>query len=122
MRNLLSIEEVDRDAMEAILGSAESFAEVGRRDIKKVPTLRGRTVVTLFYESSTRTRWPAANAASTTCDPMNPAPPVTSTCTGAAYGPRGQPATRCCCAGTWPSAACLRHHARPAVGSEWIGS
>src|SRR6201996_6214995 len=55
MRNLLSIEEVDRDAMEAILGRAESFAEVGRRDIKKVPTLRGRTVVTLFYESSTRT-------------------------------------------------------------------
>jgi aspartate carbamoyltransferase catalytic subunit len=55
MRNLLSIEEVDRDAMEAILDRAESFAEVGRRDIKKVPTLRGRTVVTLFYESSTRT-------------------------------------------------------------------
>ncbi|HVX32184.1 MAG TPA: aspartate carbamoyltransferase catalytic subunit, partial [Solirubrobacterales bacterium] len=55
MKNLLSIEEVDRDAMEAILERAESFAEVGRRDIKKVPTLRGRTVVTLFYESSTRT-------------------------------------------------------------------
>ncbi len=55
MNNLLSIEEVDRDAMEAILDRAESFAEVGRRDIKKVPTLRGRTVVTLFYESSTRT-------------------------------------------------------------------
>src|SRR3954454_8403120 len=55
MRNLLSIEAVGRDAMEAILDRAESFAEVGRRDIKKVPTLRGRTVVTLFYESSTRT-------------------------------------------------------------------
>src|SRR6202034_2908200 len=50
-----SIEEVDRDTIEAILDRAESFAEVGRRDIKKVPTLRGRTVVTLFYESSTRT-------------------------------------------------------------------
>ena len=35
---------------------AESFAEVGRRDIKKVPTLRGRTIVNLFYESSTRTQ------------------------------------------------------------------
>jgi aspartate carbamoyltransferase catalytic subunit len=34
---------------------ADSFAEVGRRDIKKVPTLRGRTIVSLFYESSTRT-------------------------------------------------------------------
>src|ERR1700759_5720134 len=55
MRNLLSIEEVDRDGIEAILDRAASFAEVGRRDIKKVPTLRGRTVVTLFYESSTRT-------------------------------------------------------------------
>jgi aspartate carbamoyltransferase catalytic subunit len=37
------------------MARAESFAEVGRRDIKKVPTLRGRTVVSLFYESSTRT-------------------------------------------------------------------
>ncbi len=55
MKHLLSIEEVDREAIEAILDRAESFAEVGRRDIKKVPTLRGRTVVTLFYESSTRT-------------------------------------------------------------------
>jgi aspartate carbamoyltransferase catalytic subunit len=55
VNNLLSIEEVDREAIEAILDRAESFAEVGRRDIKKVPTLRGRTVVTLFYESSTRT-------------------------------------------------------------------
>jgi aspartate carbamoyltransferase catalytic subunit len=55
MRNLISIEEVDREAIEAILDRAESFAEVGRRDIKKVPTLRGRTIVTLFYESSTRT-------------------------------------------------------------------
>jgi aspartate carbamoyltransferase catalytic subunit len=55
MRHLLAIEELDRDGIEAILDRAESFAEVGRRDIKKVPTLRGRTVVSLFYESSTRT-------------------------------------------------------------------
>jgi aspartate carbamoyltransferase catalytic subunit len=55
MRHLLAIEDIDRDEIEAILDRAESFAEVGRRDIKKVPTLRGRTVVTLFYESSTRT-------------------------------------------------------------------
>ena len=39
----------------ADLERAASFAEVGRRDIKKVPTLRGRTIVSLFYESSTRT-------------------------------------------------------------------
>jgi aspartate carbamoyltransferase catalytic subunit len=55
MRHLLSIEQLSREEIEAILDRAESFAEVGRRDIKKVPTLRGRTVVSLFYESSTRT-------------------------------------------------------------------
>ena len=55
MRHLLSIDDLDRDDIELICDRARSFAEVGRRDIKKVPTLRGRTVVTLFYESSTRT-------------------------------------------------------------------
>ncbi len=55
MRHLLTIEQLSRQEIEAILDRAESFAEVGRRDIKKVPTLRGRTVATLFYESSTRT-------------------------------------------------------------------
>jgi len=55
MKHLLSIAQLSRAEIESILDRAESFAEVGRRDIKKVPTLRGRTVVTLFYESSTRT-------------------------------------------------------------------
>jgi aspartate carbamoyltransferase catalytic subunit len=55
MRHLLTIEQLSREEIEAILDRAESFAEVGRRDIKKVPTLRGRTIVSLFYESSTRT-------------------------------------------------------------------
>src|SRR5213078_850431 len=55
MRHLLSVAELSRSDIEAILDRAESFAEVGRRDIKKVPTLRGRTVVSLFYEASTRT-------------------------------------------------------------------
>ncbi len=55
MKHLLSIEDLDRDQIEAVLERAESFAEVSRRDIKKVPALRGRTVVTLFYEASTRT-------------------------------------------------------------------
>ena len=55
MRHLLAIDDLSREEIEAILDRAESFAEVGRRDIKKVPTLRGRTVVSLFYESSTRT-------------------------------------------------------------------
>jgi len=55
MKHLLSIEQLSKAEIEAILDRAESFAEVSRRDIKKVPTLRGRTVVTLFYEASTRT-------------------------------------------------------------------
>jgi aspartate carbamoyltransferase catalytic subunit len=55
VRHLLAIEDLSRAEIEAILDRAESFAEVGRRDIKKVPTLRGRTVVSLFYEASTRT-------------------------------------------------------------------
>jgi aspartate carbamoyltransferase catalytic subunit len=55
VKHLLSIEQLSKAEIEAILDRAESFAEVGRRDIKKVPTLRGRTIVTLFYESSTRT-------------------------------------------------------------------
>ena len=55
MKHLLSIAQLCKAEIEAILDRAESFAEVGRRDIKKVPTLRGRTVVTLFYEASTRT-------------------------------------------------------------------
>jgi len=55
MKHLLTIEGLARAEIDSILDRAESFAEVGRRDIKKVPTLRGRTVVSLFYESSTRT-------------------------------------------------------------------
>ena len=55
MRHLLSIDDLDRDDIELICDRARSFAEVGRRDIKKVPTLRGRTIISLFYESSTRT-------------------------------------------------------------------
>jgi aspartate carbamoyltransferase catalytic subunit len=55
MKHLLSIADLERRDIERILEVAESFAEVSGRDIKKVPTLRGRTVVNLFYESSTRT-------------------------------------------------------------------
>jgi aspartate carbamoyltransferase catalytic subunit len=54
-RHLLSIDDLDRAGIERILDRARSFAEVSGREIKKVPALRGRTVVNLFYESSTRT-------------------------------------------------------------------
>jgi len=55
VKHLISIEDLDRTAIERILDRAESFAEVAGREIKKVPVLRGRTVVNLFYEASTRT-------------------------------------------------------------------
>jgi aspartate carbamoyltransferase catalytic subunit len=54
-RNLISIADLTRDDIDRILTRAESFAEVSGREIKKVPTLRGRTIINLFYESSTRT-------------------------------------------------------------------
>ena len=55
MNHLISIDDLGRAGIERILDRAESFAEVAGREIKKVPALRGRTVVNLFYESSTRT-------------------------------------------------------------------
>ncbi|MGI8506885.1 MAG: aspartate carbamoyltransferase catalytic subunit [Solirubrobacteraceae bacterium] len=54
-RHLISIDDLDRASIERILDRAESFAEVSGREIKKVPALRGRTIVNLFYEASTRT-------------------------------------------------------------------
>src|SRR5438046_296754 len=56
IKHLLSINQLSREDVERILDTAESFREVGTRVIKKVPALRGRTVVNLFYENSTRTR------------------------------------------------------------------
>ena len=56
MRHLLSIADLGRDGIEEVLRVSEAFAEVERRPIPKVPTLRGRVVATLFFEESTRTR------------------------------------------------------------------
>ena len=55
-RGLLSIEDLDRDDIEKILDTAMKMKEIGERDVKKVPTLRGRTIINLFFEPSTRTR------------------------------------------------------------------
>ncbi|MCC6543512.1 MAG: aspartate carbamoyltransferase catalytic subunit [Nitrospirae bacterium] len=55
-KDLLEIKELSGDEIRYILDTAESFKEVTGRDIKKVPTLRGKTVVNLFFEPSTRTR------------------------------------------------------------------
>jgi aspartate carbamoyltransferase catalytic subunit len=56
-KHCISVEhDLDRDRIERIVELARSFEEVAHRPIKKVPALRGRTVLNLFYESSTRTR------------------------------------------------------------------
>jgi len=55
-KDLLGIEGLTVDEIELLLSTAESFKEVSAREIKKVPTLRGKTVINLFYEPSTRTR------------------------------------------------------------------
>jgi aspartate carbamoyltransferase catalytic subunit len=55
-RHLLGLEGVSGEDITAILDTAASFKEISERDIKKVPALRGKTVINLFYESSTRTR------------------------------------------------------------------
>ncbi len=56
MRHLISIEDLERGDIERILDRAKSFTEVSEREVKKVPALRGRRVLNLFYEASTRTR------------------------------------------------------------------
>jgi aspartate carbamoyltransferase catalytic subunit len=55
-KHLLGIEQLSADDIHAILDTAYSFKEVSTRTIKKVPALRGKTVINLFYEPSTRTR------------------------------------------------------------------
>lgn len=54
-RSLLTIADLDRSEIARILRVGNRFAEVMERDIKKVPTLRGRTIINMFFESSTRT-------------------------------------------------------------------
>lgn len=55
-RHILGLADLTKKDIELILNTAESFQEVSTRSIKKVPTLRGKTVINLFFEPSTRTR------------------------------------------------------------------
>ncbi len=55
-RDLLGIRSLSAAEINGILDTAESFSEINAREIKKVPTLRGKTVINLFFENSTRTR------------------------------------------------------------------
>jgi len=55
-RDILGIEDLSRSDIELILETAQRMQEIGNREVKKVPTLRGRTLINLFFESSTRTQ------------------------------------------------------------------
>ena len=55
-KDLLSIRELEPEEISFLLDQTDSFREINERDIKKVPTLRGKTIVNLFFENSTRTR------------------------------------------------------------------
>ena len=54
-RHLISIDDLNREIVERLLATARNFSRSLEREMKKLPTLRGRTIVNLFYESSTRT-------------------------------------------------------------------
>jgi len=56
LRHFLTVEGLNRDTLTFILDTAENFVTVGNQPVKKVPLLRGKTIVNLFFESSTRTR------------------------------------------------------------------
>lgn len=55
-KHILGTEQLSREDIQLILDTADSLKEINSRQIKKVPTLRGKTIVNLFYEASTRTR------------------------------------------------------------------
>ena len=55
-KHIIALRDLSREDIELLLSTAESMREINSRDIKKVPTLRGKTIINLFYESSTRTR------------------------------------------------------------------
>ena len=56
LRHFLSVEGLKRQTLVDIMDTAENFATVGDRQVKKVPLLRGKTIANLFFEPSTRTR------------------------------------------------------------------
>ncbi|GMR03729.1 MAG: aspartate carbamoyltransferase catalytic subunit [Gammaproteobacteria bacterium] len=83
LRHFLTIEGLSRQTILEILDTAESFMTVGQREIKKVPLLRGKTVVNLFFESSTRTRTTFEIAGKRlSADVINITPRISSTTKG----------------------------------------
>ncbi|HEY6008443.1 MAG TPA: aspartate carbamoyltransferase catalytic subunit [Geobacteraceae bacterium] len=55
-KDIIALRDLTKEDIELLISTAESMREINSRDIKKVPTLRGKTIINLFYEASTRTR------------------------------------------------------------------
>jgi len=75
-RDLLGIRGLSAAEITGILDTAENFSEISTREVKKVPALRGKTIINLFFEASTRTRtsfelaWARASSAVSTSNPL----------------------------------------------------
>lgn len=82
-RHILGMEQLSREDIVHILATADSFKEISTRSIKKVPTLRGHTIINLFFEPSTRTRLSFEVAAKRmSADTFNISPSTSSTTKG----------------------------------------
>src|SRR6188508_2641588 len=82
-RDLLGIRDLTAADITGILNTAENFREISTREVKKVPALRGKTVINLFFEASTRTRTSFELAAKRLgADAVNISPSTSSTTKG----------------------------------------
>jgi aspartate carbamoyltransferase catalytic subunit len=82
-KDIIALQDLTKQEIELLLSTAESMREINNRDIKKVPTLRGKTIINLFYESSTRTRTSFELAAKRlSADTVNISPSTSSTTKG----------------------------------------
>lgn len=90
-RHILGMEQLSREDVTTILSTADSFKEISARPIKKVPTLRGLTVINLFFEPSTRTRLSFEIAAKRmSADTFNISPSTSSTTKGETLADTGR--------------------------------
>src|SRR5450631_1153448 len=82
-KDIIALQDLTKAEIELLLSTAESMREINNRDIKKVPTLRGKTIINLFYEASTRTRTSFEVAAKRlSADTVNISPSTSSTTKG----------------------------------------
>jgi aspartate carbamoyltransferase catalytic subunit len=82
-KDIIALQDLTKAEIELLLSTAESMREINNRDIKKVPTLRGKTIINLFYEASTRTRTSFELAAKRlSADTVNISPSTSSTTKG----------------------------------------